>query len=215
MDVFGRSMEPTPGAQEPGVHPDRARRPHLAGTASFGAEQSVERPVGVGDDVEAEMEVLSVRTEAFRGGEGDDGDPGVTELVEVIAHGDHVFLAGQSSKVAVQDQHDGPAAHLGGAPRPTLVIDEFYVRKRVTDVEGHAIPPVRTDRRNQGRRLEDAGPLAWPATTRTRRALGLTMCTSPIARASTVESVCGVSGPALIGAPRTVRHRWRRARRYR
>ena len=99
-------MEPAPGSQEPGVHPDGAGGPHLAVAAPFGAEQSVERPVSVGDHFEGKMEVLTVRGEAFGGGEGDDGDPGVTELVEVIAHGDHVFLAGQSSKVPVQDQHE-------------------------------------------------------------------------------------------------------------
>ena len=84
-------------------------------------------------------------------GEGDDRDPGVTELVEVIAHGDHVFLAGQSSKVPVQDQHEWSAAHLGGAPRTNLVIDEFQVRERVTDVDGHPVSPVRGGRRNQRR----------------------------------------------------------------
>ena len=109
------------------------------------------------------------------------------ELVEVIAHGDHVFLAGQSSQVPVQYQHEWPAAHLGGAPRPTLVIDEFHVRERVTDVEAHAVSPVRADRRNQGRRLEDGRPLVWPATARTRRALGLTMCTSPTTTVGTVS----------------------------
>ena len=37
--------------------------------------------------------------------ERDDDDGGVTELGEVIAHGDHVFLAGQSSQVPVEYQH--------------------------------------------------------------------------------------------------------------
>lgn len=134
--VLGRPLEPTAGSKEPRVHPDGARRPHLAIGASFGAEQSIERPVGVGDDVERELEVLTVCGEAFGGREGDDGNPGVTELVEVIAHGDHVFLAGQSSQVPVQDQHKRPAAHLGGTPRCTLVIDEFDVGEQVADVNG-------------------------------------------------------------------------------
>ena len=122
-----------------------------------------------------------------RGREGDDGDPGVTELVEVIAHGDHVFLAGQSSKVPVQDQHEWSAAHLGGAPRSTLVVDEFDVRERVTDVEGHVVSPVRVDRRSQCRRLEVGGSLVWAATALTRRALGLTMWASPTTTVGTVS----------------------------
>jgi hypothetical protein len=47
-----------------------------------------------------------------RGGcEGSDGDAGVTELVDVIARGDHVFLVWQSSQVPVQDQDEWSAWH--------------------------------------------------------------------------------------------------------
>ena len=80
--------------------------------------------------------------QAFGGGEGDDGNPGVTELVEVIAHGDHVFLAGQSSQVPVQDQHQWSSSQLGRAPRPTVVVDKLDVGERVADVEGHVVCPI-------------------------------------------------------------------------
>ena len=186
-DVLGRSTKSAPAADELCIHADGARRPHLPVGASFGAEQSVDRPVGVGDDVEGEVEVLTVGGEAFACGEGDDADLGVTELVEVIAHGDHVLLARQSSKLPVQDQHVGPAAHLRGMPRPTLVIDELDVREPVTDVEAHAVSPVRADRRNQRRRFGDGRPHARTATARTRRTLGLTMCTSPTTTVGTVS----------------------------
>jgi hypothetical protein len=180
-------VEAPTGAQEPCVHPQRARRPHLSVAASLGTKQVVERAVGVGDDIEGESEVLAVRGGAFRGGEGDDGDPGVTELVEVIAHGDHMFLAGQSSKVPVQDQHEWPAAQVGAAPRLTFVIDKFDVWERVAHVEGHDAAPVGADRRNQGRRLGGRRPLASLATALTRRALGLIMCTSPTTTVGTVS----------------------------
>ena len=42
-------------------------------------------------------------------GEGDDDRESVTELVEVVAHGDHVFLTRQSSQVAMQHEHQRPA----------------------------------------------------------------------------------------------------------
>ncbi|MGE0307640.1 MAG: hypothetical protein AB7Q27_17980, partial [Acidimicrobiia bacterium] len=64
-------------------------------------------------------------------------DGGVTELVEVVAHGDHVFLAGQSSKVAVQHEYQRTSVLVGGAPDLAGVIDEFDVRERVADAEGH------------------------------------------------------------------------------
>ena len=135
-------MEPSTGADEPEIHPDRARRPDLAVRATFCTEQFVEDSVGVSDDIEWEPKVCPVGGQAIGCGEGDDRDPGITELVEVIAHGDHVFLAGQSSQVPVQDQHEWPATHPGGAPRPTLVIDKLDLRERVTDLEGHVGSPA-------------------------------------------------------------------------
>ena len=115
--------------------------------------------------------------EPLGSGEGDDGDVGVAELVEVIAHGDHVFLAGQSSEVPMQHQHEWSPTHLGGAPRPTLVIDELDIGQRVADLDGHGITQVRP-RRSAARSIastsrsiepsqvsRSAGPSStmWPA----------------------------------------------------
>lgn len=144
VDVLGGPMQPSAGADQSCVHPDGAQRPDLAVRAALGAEQFVEDSVGVSDDIKGESKVSPVGGQSFGGGEGDDGDPGVTELVEVVAHGDHVFLARQSSQVPVQDQHKWSATHLGCAPRPTLMVDEFDVGKRVADVEGHGVSPIRS-----------------------------------------------------------------------
>ena len=57
-------------------------------------------------------------------GERDHHREGVAESVEVVAHGDHVFLAGESSEVAVQDQHEWPAALVAEPPGSAFVIDE-------------------------------------------------------------------------------------------
>ena len=106
------------------------------------AEQFVEDTVGVTEDIEREAKVGPVCGQAVGGGEGDDGNSCVTEPVEVIAHGDHVFLAGQSSEMPVQDEHDWSAARLGGSPRSTIVVDELDIGERVTDDEGHVVGPA-------------------------------------------------------------------------
>lgn len=108
-----------------------------------------------------------VSGETIGGGEGDDCDPCVSEVVEMIAHGDHVFLAGQSSEMPVQDQHDRPTPHLGSAPRPSIVVDELDVRERVTDGEGHLASPVLRLARYHGRRVDFGGPPGVPASVRT------------------------------------------------
>lgn len=56
----------------------------------------------------------------------------------MIAHGDHVFLARQSSKVSVQDQHERPAAMLLEAPPTPFVIDEDDGRDHVA-LADHAV----------------------------------------------------------------------------
>lgn len=146
VDVLGRPVEPATGPDKSRIHPDRAYRPHLAVGASLGTQQSVERPVGVGDDIEGEFKVRPVGGEPLRSGEGDDGDVGVAELVEVVAHGDHVFLAGQSSEVPVQHQNEWSSSHLDGAPGSTLVVDEFDIGQHVADVDSHGITQVRPRR---------------------------------------------------------------------
>ena len=99
----------------------------------------VEDSVDVGDHVEGDSKVAPVCGQAFGGRKGDDGDPGVTELVEVIAHGDQVFLTWQSSKVTVQHQYEWAAALITGAPDLTGVIDEFEVGEQVADAECHVM----------------------------------------------------------------------------
>ena len=120
-------------------------------------------------------------------GEGDDRDPGVTELVEVIAHGDHVFLAGQSSEVPVQDQHEWSPSKLGRSPWPPLMVGELDVGERVTDAEGHVVSPVGALLRNRRRRVGVGKSPGAAATWRTRRALGLIMLTSPMVTVGTVS----------------------------
>lgn len=119
------------------VHAQCAEGPDLAVAAAFGAEQVVEAAVDVGDDRERNREVVAVSSESFWRGEGDNDDGGVTELVEVVAHGDHVFLTGQSSKVSVQHQYERASALVGGAPDLSGVIDEFEFGERVADAECH------------------------------------------------------------------------------
>jgi len=72
-------------------------------------------------------------------GERDHRDDRITELVEAIAHGDHVFLAGQSSQMAVEHQHDRPPPEVGGAPRLALVVDERDVGQTITELQRHGV----------------------------------------------------------------------------
>jgi hypothetical protein len=75
-------------------------------------------------------------------GERDDDDLGVTEPVEVFAHGEHVFLAGESSEVTVEDRDERPPLDAPRCPGRSGVIDQLQRRKRVTDPEdaGHEVP---------------------------------------------------------------------------
>jgi len=80
-------------------------------------ESAIASDDGVGEHRELDVQMLAVRGEALRVvGEGEDNGKGITELVEVIAHDDQVFLAWQSSEVSVQDQHERSAAILLEAP---------------------------------------------------------------------------------------------------
>jgi len=139
VDVLGGLAEMAPSSEQTCVHPQGAERPDLAIAPSLGAEQSVQAAVDVGDDGEGNCEVVAVGGESFGRGEGDDDDGCVTELVEMVAHGDHVFLAWQSSKVTVQHQYEWVAAMIFGVPDLAGVIDEFEVGERVADAEGHAV----------------------------------------------------------------------------
>ena len=69
--------------------------------------------------------MLAVRGETSRVvGEGHDDGKGVTQLIEVIAHGDHVFLTRQSSEVPVQGQYQRSTAMLLETALTPFVIDE-------------------------------------------------------------------------------------------
>jgi hypothetical protein len=127
----------SPSQEQTCVHAQCAERPDLPVAAVFCAEQVVQAAVDVGDDGERNGKVVAVGSEPFGRGEGDDDDVCVTELVEVIAHGDHVFLAGQSSKVTVQHQYEWASAVIIGAPDLAGVIGEFEVREWVSDAECH------------------------------------------------------------------------------
>ena len=186
MSSVGRRSR-RPDADESCIHPDRADRPHLAVGASLGTQESVERPVGVGDDIEGEFKVRPVGGEPLRGGEGDDRDVGVAELVEVIAHGDHVFLARQSSKVPVQHQHEWSPTHLAGAPRPTLVIDELDIRKRVADLKGHGITQV-TPRRSADLSIASTSRSIEPS--QVSRSAGPSSTTWPASVSATTTGAC-------------------------
>jgi len=63
----------------------------------------------------------------------------------MIAHRDHVFLARQSSEVAVQDDQQGPSAVVAEPELSPFLIDESDVRQRVAladhVVGGHVRSP--------------------------------------------------------------------------
>ena len=68
---------------------------------------------------------MSVRRRAGRIiGEGDHDGECIAELLEVIAHGDHVFLTRQSSEMPVQHQQQRCAVVVAETPRLPVVIDE-------------------------------------------------------------------------------------------
>ena len=127
----------SPAQEQTCIHAQRAEGPDLSVAAALGAEQTVQAAVDVGDDGERNGEVVAVTSESFGRGEGDDDDVCVTELVEAIAHGDHMFLTRQSSKVTVQHQYERASAVITGAPDLACVIDEFEVREWVADAECH------------------------------------------------------------------------------
>ena len=79
----------------------------------------------------------------------------VTETAEVIAHGEHVFLAGQSSEVAMQDQQQGPTAMFAESPEVAVRIAEVDVGERVAQL--HVVQRRETVRRVATPLREDVG----------------------------------------------------------
>lgn len=110
--VLGGAMQSPARSHEPRVHaegPDAVDAPPRTAPE---IECSIEDPIRVGQDGERKREAIVILTEAFASGEGDHHHVGGPELVEVIAHGDHVFLAGQSGEMAVEDHDTRPTAML-------------------------------------------------------------------------------------------------------
>ena len=122
------------------------------------AEQPVQRALRIADEGERRGEMAAMGGQPLGGGKRDHGDRGVTEVVDAIAHGDHVLLARQSSEVTVQHQHERAAHVIAGAPQPTVVVDQVDRWEGVTDTEGHAHQSARV----QPRRLMGGGWTALP-----------------------------------------------------
>ena len=132
----------TPSAaapQEVGVHPQRARVPHLSAGAPTEIEAAVELAFGIAEQRVWQLEVRPMRSEVFGRGEGDGRDRCVTELVEAIAHGDQVLLARQSHEVTVEDQQRRTARLIGQPPGRTPVVDQLDVVESFADL--HVVPP--------------------------------------------------------------------------
>ena len=124
-------------SQQACVHAQHAQGPDLAVAAAFGTEQLVQAAVDVGDDGERNREVVAVSYQSFRRCEGNNDNSGVTELVEVVAHGDHVFLTRQSSKVSMEYQYQRASALIGGAPDLPGVIERSTPRLSARHSQGH------------------------------------------------------------------------------
>ena len=74
-------------------------------------------------------------------GEGDDDDLGATESFEVLAHGKHVLLAGQSSEMSVENEYDHPTPVLAEAPGLAAVVDEVDIGHVVAHPQRHPSGP--------------------------------------------------------------------------
>ena len=129
--------------------------------------------------------MVAVRGETINTSKGDNGDRGITKTVEMIAHGDHVFLARQSSEMTVQDQHQRSPPHLARLPRPTVVVDEFDVRQRLAHAQGHRVGDRRPG--HHQRRTASVSPVAAVTNDWTCRAVGLTMALVPMVTVGTVS----------------------------
>jgi hypothetical protein len=64
-------------------------------------------------------------------GERDHHRERFAELFEMTAHGDHVLLARQSSKVSVQHQQQRSAPMVAEPPGGSLVIDERHIGNQI------------------------------------------------------------------------------------
>jgi hypothetical protein len=123
--VLGGAAQSPSTANQLRVHRERPRRPHPPERPSPCSEHPVDHPVDIGQHRKVEPEMGSIRRETRRGvGKGDHNRKSMSEFAAVITHGDHVLLAGQSSEMAVQDEHQRTAAMITQAERQAVVIDE-------------------------------------------------------------------------------------------
>lgn len=156
----------------------RLPAPHSPERATAEAERPVGLPVLVTDDGERISEAPSIAGQHPWVGKSHDNDLAVTQFALSSAHGVDMCFARQSSKVPVQDEHQGPPADITWLPRGSGVVDEVDIGKRVTDrkrsVGVHdtsepTIFPVTSHDRPFGRYLEDFEPgdiyKHWPGKT--------------------------------------------------
>jgi hypothetical protein len=184
MDIFSWPSEPSTGTYQSDIHFQCASRPHLTGCPPDSAKQRVQGPVGVSDDIEWQPQIVAIEGETVNTGKANNGDPGITELVEVIAHGDHVLLTWQSGEVTVQDQHQRETPKLGRPPRPTVVVDEFNIGQQITNVQRHTF---RGCRLGHQQRAAAGWPVGAMTKERTCLAVGLTMELVPTVTVGTVS----------------------------
>lgn len=123
--VFGKAPKLSAASHQAYVHGERAGRPHITNRATSGAEQVVQLSLTVGQQGKRQIEVFAVGRQLCRVvSERDHDRKRIAELIEVIAHDDHVFLAWQSSQVTMQDQQQRSAAMILEPPWRTFMIDE-------------------------------------------------------------------------------------------
>lgn len=119
--VLGRPLESPALAQEPRVRPPHLRSPDLPHRPSTESVGAVGGSLLVDEQGERREPVALILGDVLGRAERDDDHFRITELVEAVAHGDRVFLAGQSGEVAVEDQHDWPSFMIGQPPAAAVV----------------------------------------------------------------------------------------------
>lgn len=102
--VLSGSAELAPPAKQFVVEPERVEAPNLRERAPSQTELTVDGPLLVGQEGPRNVEMFPVGGQLPDRGEGHDRGPHRGELVEALAHGEQMLLAGQSHQVAVEDQ---------------------------------------------------------------------------------------------------------------
>jgi SAM-dependent methyltransferase len=91
----------------------------------------------VGQHGVRQRQATSVAPEVARRRERDEGDNRPVQLFEPVAHGDGVFLTGESGEVPVEDQHDGGPAVVRQSPSGAGGVRQVDVGGSVPDAHGH------------------------------------------------------------------------------